>query len=307
MNRRIALLIVGPTASGKSELALRISELLECEIVSADSRQIFRYMDIGTAKPSVEERKRVVHHCIDIVDPDGYFSAGEYGKIARNIIEDILDRKKIPVVVGGSGLYIRALVEGIFEGDYRDPQLREELKKKISSCGIDEVYNELKKVDPETASRIHPNDKKRIIRALEVFMLSGQPMSKMQEERTIAANFKTLFFGLKWPREQLNKRIDLRVEKMLKWGLIDEVRRLRSMGYDLRYNSMDSVGYKELFRYLNGEISLEEAVNSIKRNTRRFAKRQMTWFRKNGRIIWIELKEPVDWHDVAVHVVESIK
>ncbi|MFH1941666.1 MAG: tRNA (adenosine(37)-N6)-dimethylallyltransferase MiaA, partial [bacterium] len=183
------LFIVGPTAAGKTELSLRLAGMTGGEIVSADSRQVYRHIDIGTAKPSPEEREKIPHHCIDIKDPDKFFSAGEYGKLARRIVSEILTRTKLPIVVGGSGLYIRALVDGVFSGDFRDPELRMKMNRQADEEGLDFLYNRLKEIDPVAALKIHPNDRKRIVRALEVCELSGRPMSRIQEEKTEPADF----------------------------------------------------------------------------------------------------------------------
>jgi len=301
------LLIVGPTASGKTRLSIGVAEKCGGEIVSADSRQVYRYMDIGTAKPTMVERKTVPHYCIDIQNPDESFSAGEYGILARRIVAEILARGRIPIVVGGSGLYIRALVDGVFFGDYKDRDLRERLKRQAEEEGLDDLYNQLSGVDPAAAQKIHPNDSRRIIRALEVYELSGKPMTRVQEEKTEPADFIPQFWGLDWPREVLYQRIERRVDEMVQSGLIQEVERLKGMGFGLRYNSLDSVGYKEVFDYLGGSILFDEMVDLIKRNTRRFAKKQLTWFRRDSRIRWIELREPVDWDEIAQRCLNSLK
>ena len=301
------LLIVGPTASGKTRLSIGVAEKCGGEIVSADSRQVYRYMDIGTAKPTMVERKTVPHYCIDIQNPDESFSAGEYGILARRIVAEILARGRIPIVVGGSGLYIRALVDGVFFGDYKDRDLRERLKRQAEEEGLDDLYNQLSGVDPAAAQKIHPNDSRRIIRALEVYELSGKPMTRVQEEKTEPADFIPQFWGLDWPREVLYQRIERRVDEMVQSGLIQEVERLKGMGFGLRYNSLDSVGYKEVFDYLGGSILFDEMVDLIKRNTRRFAKKQLTWFHRDPRIQWIELREPVDWDEIEQRCLNSLK
>ena len=256
-------------------------------------------MDIGTAKPSLKERAEIVHHCIDIKNPDEFFSAGEYRQLARKVINDILARGNFPIVVGGSGLYIRALVDGVFVGNYRDSVLRDRLKIEAEKKGILSLYKKLSEVDPVAAQKIHPNDVKRIIRALEVYKLSGKPISTIQKERTEPADFVPIFFGLCWERNNLYKRIEKRVDNMIKSGLVKEVEKLRKMGFDTRYNSLDSVGYKEVFDYLEGKTTFDEMVNLIKRNTRRFAKKQLTWFRQDSRINWIDLEESVDWDSIV--------
>lgn len=301
------LLIVGPTASGKTQLSMRVAKKCDVEIVSADSRQIYRTMDIGTAKPTPSEREVVPHHCIDIKNPDESFSAGEYGQLSRHIICGIFSRGRTPVVVGGSGLYIRAMVDGVFSGDYRDATLRERLKRRADEEGLVVFYNWLSEVDPIAARKIHPNDRKRIIRALEVYELSGKPISRVQKEKTEPADFVPIFWGLRWDRDDLYRRIERRVDDMVQAGLVQEVERLKEMGFGLDHNSLDSVGYREVFAYLDGNTSSEEMVKLIKRNTRRFAKKQMTWFRRDSRIRWIDVQEPVDWNDIAQQVLGSVE
>lgn len=308
MKRPLVSFLVGPTASGKTELSLNIAKKLDCEILSADSRQIYKYMDIGTAKPYLEEQKQVPHHGIDLCTPDENYSAGQYGHYARRVTEEIISRKKIPLVVGGSGLYIRALVNGIFQGDFKSESLRIELKKEAQEKGLSVLYTRLFQIDPETASKIHPNDAKRIIRGLEVYMLSGIPISQWQKENTQPGNFRSLFFGLLWDRDRLIQRIHDRIYKMLEKGLIEETQRLLEMGYSpTQHNALDSVGYKEMIQYLQGEMTLTEAISKIQKNTRQFAKRQMTWFRKDPRIEWIKVPENPDWDKIANVIVKKIK
>lgn len=299
------LLIVGPTASGKTRLSLQIARRCGGEIVSADSRQVYRYMDIGTAKPTPQELAFVPHHCIDIKDPDAFFSAGEYGRMARRIIDDILARGHTPIVVGGSGLYLRALVDGVFAGNYRDTALRNKLNEQAREEGLAFLYHRLCAVDPESCRKIHPNDQKRIVRALEVYEISGEPISRIQAKQTEPAGFDACFWGLRWPRQVLYRRVNDRVEAMVRAGLVEEVQKLRQMGYGLEYNSLNSVGYKEVFDYLDGRATLEKTVRLVQQNTRRFTKKQLTWFRKDSRIRWIDLEEPVNWDDIAQYILNS--
>ena len=300
------LFIVGPTASGKTQLSIQVTKKCIAEIVSADSRQVYRYMDIGTDKPTASERKTVPHHCIDIRDPDDYFSAGEYGKLTRGIISEIFLRSRLPIVVGGSGLYIRALVDGVFAGNYRDASIREKLKRRADEEGLAALYRRLSDIDPDAVKKIHPNDKRRIMRALEVYEISGQPISRIQATKTEAADFLPVFWGLRWPREVIYKRIEERVDRMVDSGLVQEVKRLRGMGYGLQNNSLHSVGYKEIVDHVEGRTTLQEAVQLIKQNTRRFAKKQLTWFRQDDRIQWIDVQEPIDWNVLAQTVLISL-
>ncbi|MBN2415839.1 tRNA (adenosine(37)-N6)-dimethylallyltransferase MiaA [bacterium] len=281
------IIIVGPTASGKTGLAIDVAEHLSGEIVSADSRQIYRYMDIGTAKPSPEELARIPHHCIDIRDPDEYFSAGEYSRLARGTIDSLHHYGTAAVVAGGSGLYIKALVEGMFSGGGGDRDLRRQLKEEAERKGLSVLYERFRRIDPAGAAKIHPNDKRRIVRALEVFAVSGQPISKLQREKTVPAGFTPLYFGLDWPRDLLYRRIEERAESMMDAGLVREVETLLDMGFHPALNSMNSVGYKEIISYLRGEVSRAGALDLIKRNTRRYAKRQLTWLRSVGAVTWL--------------------
>jgi len=301
------LVILGPTASGKTNLSIQLASACSGEIVSADSRQLYRFLDIGTAKPTSKERKSIPHHCIDIKNPDEPFNAGMFSQLAREIIDDILRCEKTPIVVGGSGLYIKALIDGVIQGDYRDEGIREKLKERESEEGLDSLFHYLKKVDPEAAGKIHSNDSKRINRALEVYEITGSPISQLQKFKTIPANFPSFQCGLQWPRERLYQRIEQRVDKMMESGLVDEVEKLREMGYNSNLNSLNTLGYKEIFLYLDGQLSKEEAVELIKRNTRRFAKRQMTWFRRDSRIQWIPVNEPVDWEVIVQQILERGK
>ncbi len=262
-------------------------------------------MDIGTAKPTIHEREEVPHHCIDVRDPDEYFSAGEYGKLARIKIHDILNQGKLPIVVGGSGLYIKALVDGLFFGDYRDAEVRMQLKRKAEEKGLEVLYHRLCELDPIASKRIHPNDFKRIIRALEVYELSGKAISSIQKEMTVPSDFIPQFWGLRWKRETLYQRIHSRVDEMIASGLVQEVEQLKAKSYNTEYSSLDSVGYGEVFEYLNGLITYQEMIHLIKQNTRRMAKKQLTWFNRDPRIKWIDLEEPVHWMSIAKGIIDT--
>ena len=301
------LFIIGSTGSGKTELSLKTAQQFNGEIVCADSRQIYRKMDIGTAKPKDEERLRISHHLFDICDPNEYFSAGEYSKLARKSISGILQRNHLPIVVGGSGLYIKALIDGVFQEDFKDQHVRQRLNSEADNKGISVLYQRLMEIDPEQAQKIHFNDRKRIIRGLEVYELSGNPISKMQKEKTTPSKFHPILIGLKWRREKLFQRINQRVDHMIQLGLVEEVKHLRMQGYGIELNSMNSVGYKEMISFLAEEISFEEAILLIKRNTRRYAKRQMTWFKKDKRIHWIDLFEPVNWSSICTTISIQLK
>ena len=287
--RKKILTILGLTASGKTKVSLEIADILKGEIVSADSRQIYRFMDIGTAKPGLEERKKIPHHLIDIVNPDEYFSAADYSTKAREAIKNILGRGKEPIVVGGAGLYLRALFKGIFKGPGKDEEVRSKLKERAEKFGIDSLYEKLDKKDPEAAKKIGPHNLVRIIRALEVYELTGKKISELQKEGEYPPEeYDFVKIGLELDREQLYQRIDQRVEQMIKAGLVAEVKSLKEKGYDLRFAPLRTFGYKEIFHYLDGNMSLDEAVQNIKLETRHYAKRQITWFKKEEGIFWID-------------------
>ena len=284
------IFIIGPTAVGKTELGLLVAEALgNAEIISADSRQIYKFMDIGTAKPTPEELALIKHHFIDIKFPDEHYSAGKFGKEARERIRALQESGKRPIVVGGSGLYIRALVDGFFEKQIFDPSLKARLKEEMKQKGVHFLYRRLQQVDPDSAGKIHPNDGHRIVRALEVFELTGEPLSKFQKQVAHKADFNPLFFGITRERNELYEIIESRVDRMLKAGLVREVEELKARGYDEALNSMQTVGYREVVDYFRGTIDYDEMVALIKQHTRNYAKRQLTWFRKDQRVRWIHL------------------
>jgi len=282
------LALVGPTAVGKTELGIALAEALGGEVISADSRQVYRYMDIGTAKPTPEQRAKVPHHMIDVVLPDQYFSAGEYARLAAEAIQDVARRGKVPIVVGGSGLYLSALFDGLFEERARNPALRQALRERAQREGPEALHLELRKVDPEAAARIHPHDLQRIVRALEVYRTTGRPISAWQKERRPPLKAQVTWVGLDMERSELYRRIDLRVEEMVERGLVDEVRTLIGMGYGPELPALRTVGYKEVFPYLEGKRGLEETIAQIKRNTHSYARRQLIWFRRDPRIKWLD-------------------
>ena len=286
-------IIYGPTAVGKTELMLNVCQSLDCEIISMDSRQIYRYMDIGTAKPTEEERRIVTHHLIDIIDPDQNYNAFMYREDAMKIMKDLKSCGKIPVFVGGTGLYVEALVRGIFEGVPADENVRKELKKlHEKEPGI--LRKMLEEFDPESAKKIHPNDLKRTIRALEVYIKTGKRISQLQKKARPAGNFKIIILWRE--RKELYERINLRVEKMIEKGLIDETKRLLDMGYSKDLNSLNTIGYKETIEFLEGKYDFQHYVHILKRNTRHFARRQIIWSKRYKDAIKINLtfeKDPV--------------
>jgi tRNA dimethylallyltransferase len=281
------LVIAGPTAVGKSALAIELAERLEAEIVSADSVQVYRGMDIGSAKPSPVQRARVPHHLIDVVDPDETFSAGRYLKMAAAAITSIAARGKRPLVVGGSGLYLRALLSGLVEGAESDPEVRARLAVQLQRAGLEAVRRRLAEVDPEAARRIHPTDAYRIMRALEVYELTGRPLSQVQAKHGWkGGRFDPFWIGVTEERALLYERIGVRCEEMVKQGLLEEVRHLVAMGYSLSLRPLRSLGYKQMGEVLRGERTLPEAIEEMKRATRRYAKRQLTWFRAIPAMTW---------------------
>ena len=282
------LIVSGPTGVGKTELMLEVCEKVNGEIVSMDSRQIYRYMDIGTAKPSPRDRERVPHHMIDILNPDEYYNAFLYRKDSLKVMEEILKKGRIPVFVGGTGLYADALVRGIFEGVPADENVRRKLRElEEREPGI--LRKMLEEFDPESATRIHPNDMKRTIRALEVYMKTGMRISDLRKRAKGSDRFKIVV--LNRDREELYRRINERVEKMLKDGLIEETKKLLDMGYSRNLNSLNTIGYKEVIDYLDGKIDYDKMKHLIKRNSRRFARRQIIWYRRYDDAVWIDLSE----------------
>jgi tRNA dimethylallyltransferase len=283
------LAIVGPTASGKTPVSLLLAERLNGEIVSADSRQIYKYLDIGTAKPTPADRARVKHHFIDILEPGEEYSAGQFGQEARRVIERMFQRGKLPILVGGSGLYVKAVVDGLFEGPGRDPDVRSRLSEQMGREGVESLLEALRKVDPSAVANMTEVKPRRLIRALEVYAITGKPISEFHAEQETKPKFKAVQVGLDWKRAELYDRINERVDRMIAGGLVDEVKRLRARGYNRHLNALNTVGYKEVFDYLEGSCSLEDAVRLIKQNTRRYAKRQLTWFRADRRIRWVSM------------------
>ncbi|MGQ9546625.1 MAG: tRNA (adenosine(37)-N6)-dimethylallyltransferase MiaA [Dehalococcoidia bacterium] len=279
--------IVGPTAAGKSELALRLAEYFPLEIISADSRQVYRHMDIGTNKPGMAERAAVPHHVIDVVDPDQDFSLAMYHQLAIEALEAIRHKSKLPLLVGGSGLYVWSLIEG-----WRIPQvppdqkLRHELEARAEQEGSQSLYRELENIDPVAAEKINPGNVRRIIRALEIYRTTGQPPSQLRRKQ--AAGCPALIIGLTQQRNELYEKIDRRVDEMIRKGLVEEVQQLLKNGYSRSLPSMSGIGYKQISQYLAGEMTLREAIDKIKYETHRLARHQYAWFRLgDSRIHWL--------------------
>lgn len=300
MEKIRTVIIAGPTASGKTELAVLLASLHNGEIISADSMQVYRRMDIGTAKPSREEMGGVPHHMIDIAEPDEAFTAARYASLALEKIREIHERGKNPFVAGGTGLYIKALTGGIFKGPEADPALRAELEREVEEHGSARLHERLKEVDPEGAAAIHPNNRVRVIRAFEVFTLSNKPISEFHREHAFSEEpLSTLKVGLMLDRDALYARIDARVDAMMDSGLLEETRGLIDAGYSPSLKPMGGLGYKEMTACIEGRLDLEEAVELLKRNTRRYAKRQMTWFGKDPGIRWFNPGQKKDIIEVV--------
>ena len=285
------LVIVGPTAVGKTDIAIEVAHELNGEIISADSMQIYRGMNIGTAKPSLAEQAGIPHHLIDVVDPGEPFSVADYQALARQKIDEITARGRLPILAGGTGLYARAVIDPYnFIPADTDWDLRAKLRQQAREAGLQALYQWLAEVDPIAAERIHANDERRIIRALEVYQTTGQPLSFWEQQTDKLDPFYDLIMiGLNRPREELYERINLRVDMMVEQGLLAEAQDLLAKGLDDNFIASQAIGYKEFFAYLGGEESLGEAMDKLKQGTRRYAKRQLTWFRADPRVRWVQL------------------
>lgn len=287
------VVIVGPTASGKTGIGIELAKRMDGEIVSADSMQVYKKMNIGTAKPDREEKQGIVHHLMDVIEPDQEFNVVRFKEMAEECIKDIIKRGKMPIVVGGTGLYINSLVDNIeFAQTTSNDQYRRAMEKIALKEGSEVLHDKLKIIDEEAAKKIHPNDMKRIIRALEVFKSTGKTISQHQNEsRSNPPVYNFIMLGLNMDREKLYERINLRVELMFEKGLIREVRQLIDDGIKHEMTAMQGLGYKEVAWYLEGKVTETEMIDIIKRESRRYAKRQLTWFRRDKRIIWFDSSE----------------
>jgi len=281
------VIVLGPTAVGKTELALAVAPKVNAEIVNADSQQVYRYLDIGTGKPSKPERERVRHHLIDVVNPDDDFNAARYRQLAAASIDEIHKRGAKVLVTGGTGLYLKALTGGLFSGPSQDTELRANLEREIAQIGLAALYDRLIAIDPGANTKIHPNDRQRIIRALEVYQSTGRPLSEWQNEHRFQEEaFQVLKIGLARARAELYDLINRRSESMIRAGLLDEVRGLMERGYELDLKPLRSVGYRQMGEVIEGIKGLPEAIAEMKQETRRLAKRQLTWFRSDPEIRW---------------------
>lgn len=289
------IVVLGPTASGKSEIGVHIAESLGADVISADSLQVYKYLSIGTAKPTLQEQESVVHHLLDVVDPDEEFNAGLFRRLASSKIAELHKRDKKVVIIGGTYLYIKVLLSGLIEVIPSPKNLRDELKKLRSIFGTSYLYGRLEAIDPEAALKIHFNDYVRIERALEVNYLTGRKISEIHSLHDFGENsYDYVKVGISIERGSLMNRISLRVDSMMEQGFVEEVKRLRRMGYSPQLKPMRSIGYKEINSYIDGEVTLDEAVELIKLNTKRLAKRQMTWLRKDNEIRWFDVPREND-------------
>ena len=289
------LVLVGPTAIGKTDLSLSLAEHFKCEIISVDSMQVYRFMDVGTAKATKEERQRVRHHLIDVVNPDENYDAARFVKDARAAITDIHNKGKIPLLTGGTGLYLKALFEGIFSGVDADPQIRRRLEERLLTEGPNVLHQELHLCDHISAKRIHVNDKHRLLRALEVFLSTGKPWSEHlrehKEQNEVVRFPKALLLGLTCDRSELYDRINIRCKEMLHNGLEEEVRSLLQEGYNRELKAFRSIGYRHMIQHIDGEFDQTELLTLLSRDTRRYAKRQYTWFSRIEKLHWLEVAQ----------------
>lgn len=282
------IVICGPTGVGKTGFAISLALKFGGEVIGADSMQLYRRMDIGTAKPTAQEQAQAVHHMVDIIEPDENFDAVVYARQADKCIDQLAATGKLPLVVGGTGLYIKALIHGLTEAAPTDPGVRDKLHEELAASGSPILHQRLLELDPESAKRIHPNDRHRILRALEVFQITGRSISCHHNDHSFSPlRYDPLYIGLTLPREELYQRINKRVEVMLAQGLVDEVRSLLDSGFGAELKSMQSLGYRHMVEYIQGRLTWDEAVRTLKRDHRRYAKRQMTWFGAIEDVNWL--------------------
>jgi tRNA dimethylallyltransferase len=296
------IVILGATAVGKSELALELCGQIGGEIINADSQQVYRFLDIGTGKPSAAERARVRHHVIDVVDPDEEFNAALFRELAAQSIHEVHERNASPVICGGTGLYVKALTRGLFQGPGQDPEVRRRLEDDIVANGLSALYQRLTRIDPTVTSTIHRNDRQRVIRALEVYQLTGKRLSEWQVEHGFPEEpFRVLKIGLTRERSELYDRINARCDRMIADGLLEEVRGLTAKGYALTLKPLRSIGYLQMGRVLTGVQELSDAVAEMKQETRHLARRQLTWFRGERDIVWFHAEA----HEKILQAIES--
>lgn len=288
------IVIVGPTASGKTAVSIELAKRINGEIISADSMQIYKDMNIGTAKPSIEEQDGIKHYLLDVASPDEHFNVAKYKELAETAIEEILNKGKVPIIVGGTGLYINTLVNGIeFAVIKHDEEYVNRLMERQKTEGIDSLFEELEKIDPDAAKVIDKNNVRRVIRAMEIYKVTGKTKTELDKESMKELKYDYRLFGIDCAREELYERINKRIDLMLEDGLVDEVKNIIS-NYNISNTAIQGLGYKEVIEYLNGNLSYDEMIEKLKKETRHYAKRQLTWFKRDKRIIWIRREEVVE-------------
>lgn len=298
--------LAGPTASGKTGVGLEMAERLGGEIISLDSMAVYRGMDVGTAKPTAEQRRRVPHHLLDVVPPDQEYSLSQFVEASHQVVREITDRGRQAIFVGGTPLYLKSLLRGVVPGPPADWEFRRQIEAELAEVGIEALHQRLEQVDPLAAAKLHPNDKRRIIRALEVYKATGKPISHEQVHFDDTPAGGCRVFVLSWPREELHARIDARVDRMFSHGLVDEVRGLLANYGQLSRTALQAVGYREVVEFLGGEGNLAETIELVKIRTRQFARRQLTWFRSLEECRWLELETDQKPPDVAARVLELL-
>ncbi|HDP67002.1 MAG TPA: tRNA (adenosine(37)-N6)-dimethylallyltransferase MiaA [Candidatus Marinimicrobia bacterium] len=299
--------IVGPTAVGKTATAIELAKRLEGEIISIDSRQVYRGLSVGTAKPTLRQQKEVPHHLIDVLEPTEQISAGAYREMALERVAEIQSRDKLPVFVGGSGMYVKAVVQGIFDESFTDNRIRNKLKRELRDKGTAPLYNRLLEIDPDLAIKTHINDVKRITRALEIYEITGKPPSEHYEKQVVDPPFPYRIFVLTMERNLLYRRINERVDRMIAEGLVEEVVNLLDTGLRKNLDALLTLGYREVINYLDGECNFNDMVENIKRNTRRYAKRQLTWFRNQLEAEWIKVAEESSVSEVVNNLCQYLQ
>jgi tRNA dimethylallyltransferase len=298
--------LAGPTASGKTGVGLELAERIDGEIISLDSMAVYRGMDVGTAKPTPEERQRVPHHLVDVVSPDQDFSLSHFMAASHQAVRDITNRKRQAMFVGGTPLYLKSLLRGVVPGPPADWDFRQRIEAELEEVGIEALHERLQQVDPLAAAKLHPNDKRRIIRALEVYRATGKPISHEQVHFDDTPAGGCHVFVLSWPRDQLHARIETRVEAMFSHGLVDEVGSLLEKHGQFSRTAMQAVGYREVVEFLSNERSLDETVELVKARTRQFARRQLTWFRSLEECRWVDMEAEQRQADVAESIVDLV-
>jgi tRNA dimethylallyltransferase len=303
--KKKVIFLIGPTAIGKTRVAVELAKKIHAEIISCDSMQVYRRMNIISQKPPKELRKRIRHHLIDMIPPQKDYNVADYQKQAILKIKGILKKNRIPLLVGGTGFYMHVLLDGIFEEGSQNKKIRNRLYAQAKRLGKQRFYKRLMKVDPQAAAKIHSHDLRRIIRALEVYINTGMPISELQKQKKgIVQDYAVQIFGLNIQRRQLYKRIDQRVDEMFEQGLVGEVKRLLKL--KISPTASQAIGIKEIKGYLEGEYDLEETRRLIKRNSRRFAKRQLSWFRRDGRVCWVNIKHTEKAQEIALRILSLL-